>query len=106
MPLSYRTEYRIGPRTGQVIRTYTGPAAFVAIALDLIFVFTFDLLFATLFLTLRITARLLWFVAHVLSLPFRAARWVATRVEALSARNRPPVHPALAKPAWAGLDEV
>ncbi|MFO0893136.1 MAG: hypothetical protein U0790_28865 [Isosphaeraceae bacterium] len=104
MALYYRTEYRIGRRTGQVCRTYNGLAAFLAIALDLIFVFTFDFLFSVLFLVLRLTVRLLWFVAYALSLPFRAARWMASRLEAVATRRGG--GPAMAKPAWAGFDEV
>ena len=62
------------------------------------------LIMAVLFLALRLTVRLLWFIAYLLSLPFRAARWMAARLEAVAIRRGG--GPAMSKPAWAGLDEV
>ena len=42
MGLYYQTEYRLGRRGGRVCRTYTGLRAFLAIAVDLGFLLTFE----------------------------------------------------------------
>jgi hypothetical protein len=107
MGLSYQTEYRLGRRCGTVRRSYTGVRAFLAIAVDLFFVLTFELVLGLLFFVLRNVFTLLTGVFYILSLPFRFARWVSLQLE------RPPARTpagqdlgALLKPAWPRYDEV
>ena len=107
MGLYYQTEYRLGRRGGRVCRTYTGLRAFLAIAIDLCFVLTFDLFFSLLFFGLRLAFQVLWVVAYALSFPFRLARWVGRKLErrsASSGQGQAPTFPL--KPAWASFDEV
>ena len=107
MGLYYQTEYRLGRRGGRVCRRYTGIRAVLAIAIDLLFILTFDLFFGLLFFALKIALRMLTAVLYLLSLPFLAARWVSHKVEqryrsaGAGSSARVPL-----KPAWAGYDEV
>jgi hypothetical protein len=107
MGLYYQTEYRLGRRRGTVRRTYTGATAFLAIAIDLFFVMTFELVFALTFFVLRNVWILLTAVFYVLSVPFIIAKWVSRKIEqrfpsyASAGRSRAPF-----KPAWASFDEV
>src|SRR3954463_2159749 len=84
MGLYYQTEYRLGRRGGRVCRTYTGLRAFLAIAMDLAFMFTFELMFGLLFFAarnlMRIAGRLLLAVFYALSIPFRVAHWVSLKL--------------------------
>jgi hypothetical protein len=111
MGLNYQTEYRLGRRGGRVCRTYTGLRAIMAIAIDLFFVFTFELVFGLLFFILknlsRIVLTLVTTVFYLLSLPFRVANWVSLKLEGRFSSNQPDHlagHPS--KPAWAGYDEI
>jgi hypothetical protein len=107
MGLSYQTEYRLGRRGGTVRRSYTGVRAFLAIAIDLFFVLTFDLVFGLLFFLLRQTLTLLTFIFYILSLPFRFARWVSLRLERRPTRSVAGLdRGTLLKPAWPAYDEV
>jgi hypothetical protein len=108
MGLYYQTEYRLGRGGGRVRRTYTGLRAFLAIAIDLAFMFTFELVLGLLFFLAR---NLIWIVAgflvavfYVMSIPFRVARWVSlklSRDKEIDAAAGVPL-----KPAWAGHDEI
>jgi hypothetical protein len=104
MGLSYQTEYRLGRGGGRICRTYTGLRAFLAIAVDLFLMFTFELVLGLLFFLARnftwIVGSILMAVFYALSIPFRVARWVALRL------NRPADIDAHRKPAWAGFEEV
>jgi hypothetical protein len=108
MGLYYQTEYRLGRNGGRVCRSYTGLRAFLAIAVDLLFVLTFELTFALLYFIMRIAFRLLTAVAYALTLPFRAARWVSARLvtQAPDHRGYWRETPAEMKPAWVGYDEI
>jgi len=106
MGLYYQTEYRLG-RRGRVFRNYTGMRAFLAIAVDLFIVLTFDLVFGLLFLSLIMTLRLLKAVAYVLSLPFRLARWVSLKLERRVTTNHHEEDQRFPlKPAWTSFDEI
>ena len=107
MGLYYQTEYRLGRRGGRVCRSYTGLRAFLAIAIDLFFVLTFDLAFGLLFFVVRHTLKLITIGLFVLTLPFRLARWISDRL----GRRSPPAYQvpgasAPFKPAWPAYDEV
>jgi len=108
MGLYYQTEYRLGRRGGRVCRTYTGLRAFLAIAADLLFLLTFELVFGLIFYLLsnltRIVGGILLAVFYALSVPFRVARWVSLRLDRRH-RVKPAAGPHL-KPAWAGYEEV
>jgi hypothetical protein len=111
MGLYYQTEYRLGQGGGKIRRSYTGLRAILAIAVDLFFVLTFELLFGLLFLVLRNIKRIVYFalmaVFYVLSVPFRVARWVSRRVEqrapfgTSTGAEREPF-----KPVWAGFEDI
>jgi hypothetical protein len=107
MGLYYRTEYRLGRRGGTVGRSYTGIRAFLAIAIDLFFVLTFDLVFGLVFFVLRNILKLLTAVFYLLTLPFHLARWVSQRFERkpVEAKGGPHLTASL-KPAWPAFDEV
>ena len=107
MGLYYQTEYRLGRRGGRVCRSYTGFRAFLAIAIDLLFVLTFDFVFWVILLVLKNVLRLVKGIFYALSLPFRAAQWVSLKLDqrAASARN-PRGAGATLKPAWAGSEEL
>ncbi len=108
MAIEFRAEYRLG-RTGQVARTYRGPAAAAAIAVDLAL--------GTLIGTVSLACRLAWWAARtvvatlylVLASPFRVARWVARQFER-PRLERPslavPIPMPMGKPAWAGVDDL
>lgn len=85
MALYYQTEYRLGRHAGTVRRSYRGLQAFLAIALDLMFVFTFELVFAALFFVLanltNILKVVLFAILYLFTVPFRLARWVSDRFE-------------------------
>jgi hypothetical protein len=107
MGLYYRTEYRLGRRGGTVGRSYTGIRAFLAIAIDLFFVLTFDLVFGLVFFVLRNLLRLLTALFYLLTLPFHVARWVSHKFERKSFVATAGPHPsAPLKPAWPAFDEV
>jgi hypothetical protein len=111
MGLYYQTEYRLGRGGGRICRSYTGLRAIVAIAVDLFFVLTFELFFGLLFLVLRNVTRIMAFVLmavfYVLSLPFRAARWVSRTLEQRASFGRSEgADRATFKPAWAGFDDI
>jgi hypothetical protein len=103
MGLYYQTEYRLGRRGGKVCRHYRGLTAVLAIAIDLLFVLTFDILFAVLFFAFRMTLKLLTAVFYLLSLPFRLVRWVSNRLER---KFTQPAHGSPLKPPWPAYDEV
>src|SRR5271166_4315263 len=107
MGLYYQTEYRLGRRGGRVCRSYTGLRAFLAIAIDLLFLLTFELVFGVIFFVLRNVLTLLKGVLYALSLPFRAVQWVSLRLDerTAAARTRRAAGTIL-KPAWAGSDEL
>jgi hypothetical protein len=104
MGLYYQTEYRLGRGGGKVCRTYTGLRAFLAIAIDLLFMFTFEIVFGLLFFMARnltrIVGGILLAVFYALSIPFRVAHWISLKI---SRRGESDPH---LKPAWAGYDEV
>ena len=108
MGLYYQTEYRLGRRGGRVCRTYTGLRAFLAIAVDLLFLLTFELIFGLLFFLVRnltrIVGGILLAVCYALSVPFRVARWVSLKLDRRDATGSA-AGPHL-KPAWAGYEEV
>ncbi len=112
MGVYYQTEYRLGRRGGVVCRTYTGPRAYLAIAFDLFFLLTFDFVLALVALIMRnfcvIVRTMLMSIFYLLSVPFRVARWVASKLERCDAaehthweRQQP-----FAKPAWTGGEEI
>jgi hypothetical protein len=103
MGLYYQTEYRLGRQGGRVCRNYTGIRAFLAIAIDLFIIVAFDLVFALLFLFLRVVLKFLQAVAYVLALPFRFARWLSLK---LGNRGRREAVSSPLKPAWASYDEI
>jgi hypothetical protein len=103
MGLYYQTEYRLGRRGGKVCRNYRGLRAILAIAIDLLFVLTFDIVFAVLFFALRMALKLLTAVFYLLSLPFRLARWVSNRLESKFAQAG---HGSPVKPPWPAYDDV
>ena len=106
MGLYYQTEYRLGRRGGLVCRNYTGCRAFLAIAIDLFFVLTFDLLLGLVFFILRNMLKLLAVVFYLLTIPFRLTRRI---VRALVPRYPADGHghPQMPlKPAWTGFDEL
>ncbi len=107
MGLYYQTEYRLGRRGGRVCRSYTGLRAFLAIAIDLLFVLTFELAFGMMFFVLKNVLTLFKGVFYALSLPFRVAQWVALKLDqrAAAVRSRRRAG-AILKPAWAGSDEL
>jgi hypothetical protein len=107
MGLYYQTEYRLGRRGGRVRRSYTGLRAFLAIAIDLLFLLTFELVFWVIFFVLKNFFTIFKGVLHALSLPFRAAQWVALKLDqkAAAVRSRHGAG-AFLKPAWAGSDEL
>jgi len=131
MGLYYQTEYRLGRRGGRVCRSYTGLRAFLAIAIDLLFVLTFELAFGVMVFVLKNFWTLLegvhyalllpfraarrfarkhpssWLCFDVVALPFRAAHWVSLKLyqRAAAARSRRGAG-AFLKPAWAGSDEL
>jgi hypothetical protein len=107
MGLYYQTEYRLGRRGGRVCRTYTGLRALLAIAIDLLFLLTFELLFGVLFFALRTVLAVFKVIFYVLSLPFRAVQWVSLKLDrkATAVRSRRGAG-AILKPAWAGSDEL
>jgi hypothetical protein len=107
MGLYYLTEYRLGRRGGRVCRSYTGLRAFLAIAIDLLFLLTLELVFGVLFFVPKNVLTLLKGVLYALSLPFRAAQWVSLKLDqrAAEVRSRRGAG-ALLKPAWAGSDEL
>ncbi len=107
MGLYYQTEYRLGRRGGRVCRSYTGSRAFLAIAIDLLFVLTFELVFGVTCFVLRNVLTLFKGVLYALSLPFRAARWVSLKLyqrAAVVQSRRGAV--VILKPEWAGCDEL
>ena len=108
MGLYYQTEYRLGRRGGRVCRTYTGLRAFLAIAVDLLFLLTFELLFGLFFFLLRnltrIVGSILLAVCYALSVPFRVARWVSVKLNRREG-SESAASPHF-KPAWAGYEEV
>ena len=79
MGLYYQTEYRLG-RRGAGSAGPTPGCAFLAIAVDLLFLLTFELLFGLFFFLLRnltrIVGGILLAVFYALSVPFRVAHWV------------------------------
>jgi hypothetical protein len=102
MGLCYQTEYRLGARGGRICRTYTGFHAFLAIVIDLclgsifgLIALVFRLIGLALLACWRVAVGLGQLVAHLLVAPFRAARWVSSRME----------HRAPRKPAWTGFEE-
>src|SRR5271165_6028632 len=107
MGLYYQTEYRLGRRGGRVCRNYTGFRAFLAIAIDLFFVLTFDLILGLLFFALIMVLKLLKAVAFILSLPFRLVHWISLKLQRRAAAadawhdSSVPL-----KPAWTSFDEV
>jgi hypothetical protein len=107
MGLNYQTEYRLGRRGGRVCRRYTGLRAFLAIAIDLLFLLTFELVFGVIFFVLRNVLTLFKGVLYALSLPFRAAQWVSLKLDqrAAAVRSRRGAG-AILKPAWASSDEL
>jgi hypothetical protein len=128
MPLFYQTEYRLGDR-GRVLRTHTGLRAFIAIAADLVSLFTFELLFGLVGLAAQLliqAARGVWLAlvaamalaVSLVMLLFRVARRIlAVAGPAASpskrAEDRIPVSPQphtgagwAAKPAWPLAREV
>ncbi len=107
MGLYYQTEYRLGRRGGKVCRSYTGLRAFLAIAIDLLFVLTFELVFGVIFFVLKNVLTIFKGVLYALTLPFRAARWVSHKLDQRSAAVRSGHSAgAILKPAWAGSDEL
>src|SRR5262249_42512704 len=108
MGLYYQTEYRLGRGGGRVCRTYTGLRAFVAIAIDLVFMFTFELGLGLLFFLARnfiwVVAGILMAVFYALSMPFRVARWASLKLSRSEGPGALAGRPL--KPAWAGHDEV
>jgi len=107
MGLYYQTEYRLGRRGGRVCRSYTGLRAFLAIAIDLLFVLTLELAFGVILFVLKNFLTLLKGILYALSLPFRAAQWVSLKLDlrAAAVRSRRGAGANL-KPAWAGSDEL
>jgi hypothetical protein len=107
MGLYYQTEYRLGRRGGRVCRSYTGLRAYLAIAIDLLFVLTLELTFGVIFFVMKNFFTLFKGVLYALSLPFRAAQWVALRLDqrAVACRSRRGAEVIL-KPSWAGSDEL
>jgi hypothetical protein len=129
MPLYYQTEYRLGGR-GRVLRTHTGFRAFIAIAADLVSVFTFELLFGLVGLAAQLliqAARGVWLAlvaamalaVSLVMLLFRVARRIlavagpAAASPPKRAEGRIPVSPQphtgagwAAKPAWSLAREV
>jgi hypothetical protein len=107
MGLYYQTEYRLGRRGGRVCRSYTGLRAFLAIAIDLLFLLTVELVFWVILFVLKNLFTLLKGVLYALSLPFRVAQWVAFKLDqkAAAARSRHGAG-AFLKPAWSGSDEL
>ena len=110
MGLYYQTEYRLGRRGGRVYRNYTGLTAFVAIVIDLLFLFTFEFVFTLFFFAFKSLFILVKGVLYALSLPFRAARWVSLKLEKvdqrISAIRKQRRAGAVLKPVWAGSDEL
>lgn len=107
MGLYYQTEYRLGRHGGRVCRSYTGLRAFLAIAIDLLFLLTLELVFWVISFVLKNFFTLFKGILYALSLPFRAARWVALKLDqkAAAARSRRGAG-AFLKPAWACSDEL
>ena len=107
MGLSYQTEYRLGRRGGTVRRNYTGLRAFLAIAADLLFLLTIELILGIVVFAWQNASWLLSGLLHALSLPFRAARWIRLKLDqqAAAVRSRRDAS-AVLKPAWAGSDEL
>jgi hypothetical protein len=107
MGLYYQTEYRLGPRRGTVRRSYTGLPAILAIAIDLVFLMTFELTVGVIVFLLKNVSWLRVGALHLLSWPFRAARWIAEKLDqkVAAARSRRDAS-AVLKPAWAGGDEL
>lgn len=107
MGLYYQTEYRLGRRGGKVCRNYSGFRAILAIAIDLLFLLTFELVFWVSFFVLRNVLTLFKGILYALSLPFRAAHWVSLKLDqrAAAARSRRGTGEFL-KPVWAGSDEL
>jgi hypothetical protein len=107
MGLYYQTEYRLGRRGGRVCRSYTGLRAFLAIALDLLFLLTFELVFAVIYFVLKNVSTLFKGLLYALSLPFRTAQWVSLKLDqrAAAVRSRRGAE-AFLKPAWAGAAEL
>lgn len=106
MGLYYQTEYSLGRRGGKVCRTYTGLRAFLAIAIDLLFLLTFELVLAVLFFALKNVLLLVKCVLYALTLPFRVAQWASLRLEQTRGRSNPTRRRAAFKPAWAGSQEI
>ncbi len=106
MGLYYQTEYRLGRRGGRVCRNYTGLRAFLAIAIDLLFILTFEFVLAVLFFALSCMRILCKGVFYTLALPFLAAHWGFLRLERRAATRTRLDTRAAFKPAWAGSDEL
>ena len=105
MGLYYQTEYRLG-RRGRVIRTYTGIRAFLAIAIDLLFVLTFDLVLGLLFFVLLMVLKLIKAIAYGFSVPFRLARWVSLKLARRARAAHEYDHSLPLKPAWTSFEEI
>jgi hypothetical protein len=112
MGVYYQTEYRLCRRGGVVRRIYTGPRAFLAIAVDLFFLLTFEFALALFFLIMRnagvILLTTLTAVFYLLSMPFRFAHWVSYKLERAAAARRPhwEAHQPFTKPVWTAGQEI
>ena len=106
MGLSYHTEYRLGRRGGRICRSYTGLKAFLAIAIDLLFVLSFDLAFWLLAVVLKMVLMTLTAVFYLLSLPFHLARRISARLTRRAALARERQFAMPHKPAWPVYEEV
>ena len=98
MGVYYQTEYRLGRRGGVVCRTYTGPRAYLAIAFDLFFLLTFEFVLALVALIMRnfcvIVMTMLRTIFYLLSVPFRVAHWIASKLKRQTLQNTPLGTPA------------
>ena len=84
-----------------------GIRAFLAIAIDLFFVLTFDLAFGLFFFILRNMLKLLTAVFYLLTLPFRLLRWFSRKLErrfAGAAHSHSTAGPF--KQSWPAFDEL
>jgi hypothetical protein len=106
MALYYQTDFGLGRRGRRIRRTYTGFWAFIAIIADLCFMLTLELTLAVLVLVLKATFRVILGLAYLLTLPFRAIRWVSARVRSSLGDSRTARGSFLVKPAWEGLAEI
>ena len=95
MTFRYTTEYCLG-RRGRVCRTYSGVQALIAIAFDLALGLTFGLIGLGLWLVRLGVVTAYRIASFLLSLPLKAVRAVSA----------PRPGRAVAKPAWASLDEL